>query len=121
MLVRLILAPLGMLIRLCKRLTRASRTYSFGVMVLEVLSGRRAVDNSRPVEECILPSWALYREAREILDLVFHGNISEYSLDMCCNIAKRCLNHIRKQRPEMSEVLAQLELSLLASQNESAR
>ncbi|XP_047946096.1 PTI1-like tyrosine-protein kinase 1 [Salvia hispanica] len=60
-------------------------------MVLEVLSGRRAVDNSRPVEECILPSWALYREAREILDLVFHGNISEYSLDMCCNIAKSSL------------------------------
>lgn len=102
-----------------KRLTRDSDTYSFGVMVLEVLSGRRAIDNSRPVEERILPSWALYREAREILDPVFHGNLLEYSREICCDIAKRCLNQVRKKRPEMSEVLAQLELALFTSQYES--
>ncbi|KAG6402028.1 hypothetical protein SASPL_138898 [Salvia splendens] len=61
---------------LYKSLTRDSDTYSFGVMVLEVLSGRWEVDNRRPLEERILPSWALYREAREILDPVFHGNLS---------------------------------------------
>ncbi|KAL1542056.1 putative serine/threonine-protein kinase PBL23 [Salvia divinorum] len=102
---------------LFKRLTRDSDTYSFGLMVFEVLSGRRAVDGSRPKEERFLTTWIFEKEAREILDPVFHGNVSEYSLEICCNVAERCLNYLPKRRPEMSEVLAQLELALLASQN----
>jgi serine/threonine protein kinase len=38
-------------------LTLRSDVYSFGVVLLELISGRRAIDNTRPVEEQNLVAW----------------------------------------------------------------
>ena len=39
------------------KLTTKSDVYSFGVVLLEILTGRRAIDNSRSVSERNLVTW----------------------------------------------------------------
>lgn len=39
------------------RLTRKSDVYSFGVVFLEMITGRRVIDDSRPSEEQNLIAW----------------------------------------------------------------
>ncbi|KAL2475586.1 Protein kinase superfamily protein [Abeliophyllum distichum] len=40
------------------KLTTKSDVYSFGVVFLEIISGRRAIDNTKPTEEQNLVAWA---------------------------------------------------------------
>ena len=105
--------------------TRASDTYSFGIMVFEVLSGRRVVDDSRLQEERDFATWAKRTEADNILDPVLHEkNVVEgrrEALHICCDVARRCLGSEPEERPDMGQVLGQLELALVTSQNNSTR
>lgn len=39
------------------QLTTMSDVYSFGVVLLEIITGRRVIDNSRPTEEQNLVTW----------------------------------------------------------------
>ena len=39
------------------QLTTKSDVYSFGVVFLEIITGRRVIDNSRPTEELNLVTW----------------------------------------------------------------
>lgn len=43
------------------KLTKMSDVYSFGVVFLELITGRRAVDETMPEEEQILVNWVCYR------------------------------------------------------------
>jgi serine/threonine protein kinase len=48
------------------QLTAKSDVYSFGVVLLEIISGRRAIDGDRPTEEQNLISW-VFHQARVLL------------------------------------------------------
>ncbi|KAM7473782.1 hypothetical protein LguiB_021025 [Lonicera macranthoides] len=98
------------------RLTRKSDVYSFGVVLLEVLSGRWAVDLKRCEEQWGLAGWAKEcikkGELDQIIDPNLRWQILASSLTAFVKIADQCLHYRSKKRPTMAEVVASLESAL---------
>ncbi|MCD7466961.1 hypothetical protein HAX54_004067 [Datura stramonium] len=95
-------------------LTAASDVYSFGVVLLELLTGRRSVDKSRPNREQNLTDWARpqlkdSRKLRRIMDPRLEGLYPEEGVQKAALVAYQCLSHRPKARPEMSTVVKTLE------------
>lgn len=95
-------------------LTAASDVYSFGVVLLELLTGRRSVDKSRPNREQNLADWARpqLKDARKlgrIIDPRLEGLYSEEGVQKAALVAYQCLSHRPKARPDMSTVVKTLE------------
>ncbi|XP_008784588.1 receptor-like cytoplasmic kinase 176 isoform X1 [Phoenix dactylifera] len=96
-------------------LTPKSDVYSFGVVLLEMLSGRRAVDKNRPPGEHNLVEWARpylsnKRKIFRILDTRLGGQYPLGGAQKAAAIAVRCLSAEAKYRPNMDEVVSALEL-----------
>lgn len=95
-------------------LTAKSDIYSFGVVLLEFLSGKRAIDKNRPNGEQKLVEWARpylsnKRKIFRVLDARIEG---QYSLDHAlkvANLALKCLSIDPKLRPNMTEIVKELE------------
>ncbi|KAK9067864.1 hypothetical protein SSX86_011975 [Deinandra increscens subsp. villosa] len=96
------------------RLTRKSDVYAFGVVLLEVLCGRPALDES--LDEG-LAVWAQDRikqgKVTQIIDSRLSEHISKSSLKEFSRLAVRCLLSNPSHRPTMSEVVGRLDLALL--------
>lgn len=112
-------------------LTTRSDVYSFGVVLLEMLTGRRAVDKNRPNGEQNLIEWAkpYLASKRKILRVMDPRIEGQYSLSGALRaalVAVKCLSIEPKYRPNMIEVVKELEqlqdLKDTASQkNEASR
>ncbi|KAL8044221.1 hypothetical protein ABFX02_08G032500 [Erythranthe guttata] len=98
------------------KLTRKSDTYGFGVVLLEVLCGRAAVDSKVVKEEQILSIWAQDKikkgEVDQIVATSLRDEISPNSLKIFVGVVEKCLSDEPKKRPTMSQVVSQLELAL---------
>ncbi|KAL8243079.1 hypothetical protein R6Q59_009337 [Mikania micrantha] len=95
-------------------LTAASDVYSFGVVLLELLTGRKSLDKSRPNREQNLADWArpqlkCPRKLNRILDPRLEGMYSEFGAEKAAELAYQCLSHRPKARPNMSTVVKTLE------------
>ncbi|EXC10661.1 Protein kinase APK1A [Morus notabilis] len=95
-------------------LTARSDVFSFGVVLLEMLSGRRAVDKNRPSGEHNLVEWAKSYMAnkRKIFRILDNRLEGQYSMDVAykaATLALRCLSTEPKFRPNMEEVVTVLE------------
>ncbi|GFP82162.1 serine/threonine-protein kinase at5g01020 [Phtheirospermum japonicum] len=95
-------------------LTARSDVYGFGVVLLEMLIGRRAMDKSRPSREHNLVEWArpLLNHSKKllrILDPRIEGQYSTKILMKVANLAYQCLSQNPKGRPVMSQVIEILE------------
>lgn len=95
-------------------LTAKSDVYSFGVVLLEMLSGRRAVDKNRPTGEHSLVEWAKpflasKRRVLQIFDTRIDGQYSEAAALKAVNLAIRCLSTEPKFRPIVNDVVKALE------------
>ncbi|KAL2666951.1 hypothetical protein AAZV13_01G040600 [Glycine max] len=96
------------------RLTAKSDVYSFGVVLLELLSGRRAVDKTITGMEQNLVDWAKpylsdKRRLFRIMDTKLEGQYPQKGAFTAATLALQCLNSEAKARPPMTEVLATLE------------
>ncbi|GLT98385.1 hypothetical protein SLE2022_158920 [Rubroshorea leprosula] len=96
------------------RLTAKSDVYSFGVVLLELLSGRQAVDKTKSGVEQNLVDWAKpylgdKRKLFRIMDTKLGGQYPQKGAFTAATIAFQCLNTEPKLRPRMSVVLATLE------------
>lgn len=99
-------------------LTVKSDVYSFGVVLLELLSGRRAMEERGGEEETIV-DWAKpflgeSRRVLRIMDTRLEGQYSRKGAQAVAELALQCLHTDPKNRPLMKDVLATLE-SLQAS------
>lgn len=95
------------------RLTAKSDVYSFGVVLLELLSGRRAVDKSKVGVEQNLVDWAKpylgdKRKLFRIMDTKLEGQYPQKGAYIAATLALQCLSTEAKVRPRMSDVLATL-------------
>ncbi|KAL8252333.1 hypothetical protein R6Q59_036028 [Mikania micrantha] len=99
------------------KLTRKSDVYAFGVVLLEVLCRKRAVDRSLDEEQWGLVTWVQdsIKEGnlQYIIDSDIRGEMSPKCLKEYAILAERCLHNSPKHRPTMAEVLCSLE-SVLA-------
>ncbi|XP_055807966.1 probable serine/threonine-protein kinase PBL11 [Solanum dulcamara] len=95
-------------------LTAKSDVYSFGVVLLEILSGKKAIDKNRPMGEHSLVDWAKpyltnKRRVFRVLDARLEG---QYSLNHALKVAilsLQCISMDPKSRPRMDEVVTALE------------
>ncbi|KAJ8567056.1 hypothetical protein K7X08_019264 [Anisodus acutangulus] len=93
-------------------LTMKSDVYGFGVVFLEILTGRRAMDNRRTRGEHNLVKWAKPYIDRhnlcQIIDPHLGGHFSRKGSLRSTEIVARCLRSNAKSRPQMSEVVKML-------------
>lgn len=95
-------------------MTARSDVYSFGVVLLELLTGRKAVDKTRPSKEQSLVDWVRpklsdKRKLLQIVDPRLEGQYSVRAAQKACSLAYYCLSQNPKARPLMSDVVETLE------------
>ncbi|KAL6496210.1 hypothetical protein OROGR_029468 [Orobanche gracilis] len=95
-------------------LTTKSDVYSFGVVLLEILSGKKAIDKNRPSGEHNLVEWAKSyltnkRKVFRVLDARLEGQYSLVQAAKAAALALQCLCMEARPRPNMDEVVTALE------------
>ncbi|XP_052175092.1 probable serine/threonine-protein kinase PBL7 [Diospyros lotus] len=100
------------------QLTLKSDVYSFGVVLLEIITGRKAVENSKTAGEQNLVAWArpLFNDRRkysQLADPNLQGQYPERGLYQALAVAAMCVQEQPTMRPVIADVVTAL--SFLAS------
>ncbi|KAL2547235.1 Serine/threonine-protein kinase PBS1 [Forsythia ovata] len=101
------------------QLTVKSDVYSFGVVFLELITGRKAIDGTRPQGEHNLVSWArpLFNDRRKFAKLAdprLQGKYPMRGLYQALAVASMCIQEQAAGRPLIGDVVTAL--SYLANQ-----
>lgn len=95
------------------QITEKADVYSFGVVLLELATGRKAVDLNRPKGQQCLTEWArpLLDEhvTQHLIDPLLNSRYSDYEVYCMLHAASLCIRKDPHLRPRMSQVLRILE------------
>lgn len=95
------------------QITEKADVYSFGVVLLELVTGRKAVDINRPKGQQCLTEWArpLLEEYAidELVDPRLGNHYAEHEVYCMLHAASFCIRRDPHARPRMSQVLRILE------------
>lgn len=95
------------------QITDKADVYSFGVVLVELVTGRKAVDLNRPKGQQCLTEWArpLLDEyaVDELVDPRLGNQYSEHEVYCMLHAASMCIRRDPQMRPRMSQVLRMLE------------
>lgn len=94
-------------------LNERSDVYSFGILMMEIISGRNPVDYSRPLEEVNLVEWLKKmvgnRNPEGVLDPKLPEKPASRALKRALLVALRCVDPDAQKRPKMGHVIHMLE------------
>ncbi|KAH7286458.1 hypothetical protein KP509_32G008100 [Ceratopteris richardii] len=95
------------------QLTLKSDVYSFGVVLLELITGRKAIDNTRATGEHNLVAWArpLFKDRKkfpQMADPMLGGRYPTRGLYQALAVAAMCLQEQAAHRPLIGDVVTAL-------------
>lgn len=94
-------------------LNERSDVYSFGILIMELITGRNPVDYSRPPEEVNLVDWlkkmVSNRNPEGVLDPKLPEKPTSRALKRALLVALRCTDPNAQKRPKMGHVIHMLE------------
>ncbi|CAH8370954.1 unnamed protein product [Eruca vesicaria subsp. sativa] len=104
------------------KLTTKSDIYCFGVVLLELITGKKAVDMSKPQGEQYLVAWARPylkdpKKFGQLVDPLLRGKYPKRCLSYAISITEMCLNEEANRRPQIGDVVVAFEY--IAAQSKS--
>ncbi|XP_048496212.1 wall-associated receptor kinase 1 [Beta vulgaris subsp. vulgaris] len=94
-------------------LTEKSDVYSYGVVLLELLTRKKAIANDRPeIERCLAMHFLVTMKEGRLLNILDKNIVREETIEQIqpvANLAKWCLMLKGEDRPTMKEVAVELE------------
>ncbi|KAK6162286.1 hypothetical protein DH2020_002127 [Rehmannia glutinosa] len=103
-------------------LNEKSDIYSFGILIMEIITGRSPVDYARPQGEVNLVDWLKTmvgnRKSEEVVDPKLPERPASKALKRVILVALRCVDPDAQKRPKMGHVIHMLESKDLLSRDE---
>lgn len=95
------------------RATTSSDVFAFGALLLEVVCGRRPIENRAPPEEFVLVDWVwdkwIQGRPFDVVDKRLEGEYDENEVVVVLKLGLMCSNHVANSRPSMRQVVRYLE------------
>uniref|UniRef100_A0A0D9VSP7 Protein kinase domain-containing protein n=1 Tax=Leersia perrieri TaxID=77586 RepID=A0A0D9VSP7_9ORYZ len=91
------------------KLTVQSDIYSFGVVMLEVITGQKVIDDTRAKAERNIVEWAIplinQKDFPKLADPVLNGQVHMRSLFRALIVAAMCVDRMANRRPDITAVV----------------
>ncbi|CAL2267597.1 unnamed protein product [Prunus armeniaca] len=108
-----------------QQLTEKSDVYAFGVVLLEVLCARPAIDTMLPRDQMNLAEWGMLCKKKGLLEQIVDSSIKNQidpsSFRNFSETAEKCLQEDANDRPTMGDVLWDLEYAFQLQQTAKHR